>query len=549
MAKLDNGVGSSKAETAAKEPPRKAYSYLRFSTPEQMEGDSFRRQTDLAAKYASEHGLELDSSLTYHDFGVSAFDGSNVTVGRFSEFREAVRVGLVPRGSWLLVESLDRISRDHAFDAQTLLSQIISDGIVIVTLIDGRVYSLAELRKDPLGMIYSIMGFMRANEESATKSRRLREAWHHKRVMMRERVLTSKAPAWLQLDRAAGRFTLVPERAATVRRIFAMTLDGVGQHKIAETFNQEGLPTWGRAKHWQRSYIAKILANPAVIGTITPHTVERIPGEKDKPARKRRQPAEPVYGYYPAVISQETWAEALALRGERVVTAKMAPITNILAGLARCPKCGRTMTRVQKGKKSLPSFVCTAAKAGAGCEYKSVRYQWVEDRLLRVLPDMIRDREGLEEVEEVEDRIAVLRDLIQACRDQIEDAVDALLGLRSPALAERLRSLENELPGLQAELAALEGHREVMAGPLVGSRIEKAIAALQAPEGGELDRSLANVTLRSLFYRAVINWPEGTIDLEWKAGGTCRVQYASVAFQPVRDASSRAALCHREPEA
>ena len=43
----------------------KAYSYLRFSTPEQQRGDSFRRQTSLAADYAAQHGLELDTALTF----------------------------------------------------------------------------------------------------------------------------------------------------------------------------------------------------------------------------------------------------------------------------------------------------------------------------------------------------------------------------------------------------------------------------------------------------------------------------------------------------
>ena len=55
----------------------KAYSYLRFSTLEQMSGDSFRRQTAAAEEYAMKHGLELDTSLTFRDLGVSAFRGRN----------------------------------------------------------------------------------------------------------------------------------------------------------------------------------------------------------------------------------------------------------------------------------------------------------------------------------------------------------------------------------------------------------------------------------------------------------------------------------------
>jgi DNA invertase Pin-like site-specific DNA recombinase len=41
----------------------KAYSYIRFSTPQQALGDSLRRQTEKAAKYAMEHGLTLDTEL------------------------------------------------------------------------------------------------------------------------------------------------------------------------------------------------------------------------------------------------------------------------------------------------------------------------------------------------------------------------------------------------------------------------------------------------------------------------------------------------------
>ena len=89
----------------------KAYSYLRFSTPEQQKGDSFRRQASMAESYALKKGLNLDSALTFHDLGVSAFKGANAETGRLADFLEAVRAGLVPQGSFLLVEALDRLSR------------------------------------------------------------------------------------------------------------------------------------------------------------------------------------------------------------------------------------------------------------------------------------------------------------------------------------------------------------------------------------------------------------------------------------------------------
>jgi hypothetical protein len=38
--------------------------------------------------------------------------------------------------------------------------------------------------------------------------------------------------------------------------------------------------------------------------------------------------------------------------------------------------------------------------------------------------------------------------------------------------------------------------------------------------------ALANAALRGIFKRAVINWPQGTIDLEWTHGGVCSIPYA-----------------------
>jgi DNA invertase Pin-like site-specific DNA recombinase len=107
----------------------KAYSYLRFSTPEQMQGDSYRRQTAMAEDYAARHGLELDRELTFQDLGVSAYRGKNAETGRLGDFLAAAEAGLVPEGSFLLVESLDRISRQAARKALSILGDITDQGI------------------------------------------------------------------------------------------------------------------------------------------------------------------------------------------------------------------------------------------------------------------------------------------------------------------------------------------------------------------------------------------------------------------------------------
>jgi DNA invertase Pin-like site-specific DNA recombinase len=103
----------------------KAYSYTRFSTPEQAKGDSATRQALAAQRWAEQHEVELDTELTFRDEGVSAFEGMNAERGALGEFLRAVERGDVPKNSWLLVESLDRISRQKPHRAARLIEDII----------------------------------------------------------------------------------------------------------------------------------------------------------------------------------------------------------------------------------------------------------------------------------------------------------------------------------------------------------------------------------------------------------------------------------------
>jgi hypothetical protein len=82
-----------------------AYSYKRFSSDAQSQGDSLRRQTELAQKYIDNHpelGLILDTALNLTDLGVSAFRGDNMTTGALSDFLAAVYQGHIPPGSYCM---------------------------------------------------------------------------------------------------------------------------------------------------------------------------------------------------------------------------------------------------------------------------------------------------------------------------------------------------------------------------------------------------------------------------------------------------------------
>ena len=159
---------------------KKAYSYIRFSTPQQLKGDSMRRQLEASRAYAKQHDLILDESL--RDIGVSAFKGKNATEGALKKFIELVEAGRIERGSILILESLDRLSRQQVFTALGLFSSILSAGIEIVTLSDGQHYT-AESINDVGQLMFSLISMSRSHEESAVKAKRVSASWENRRKL------------------------------------------------------------------------------------------------------------------------------------------------------------------------------------------------------------------------------------------------------------------------------------------------------------------------------------------------------------------------------
>src|SRR5262245_34106923 len=114
-----------------------AYSYLRFSSPQQAAGDSIRRQTETTAEWCARHKVTLDKSLNLRDEGVSAFRGNhrpNPDVHGLAAVLAAVKAGRVHEGSYLIVANLDRLTREAIVPAVNLFTGILLAGVQIVQL-------------------------------------------------------------------------------------------------------------------------------------------------------------------------------------------------------------------------------------------------------------------------------------------------------------------------------------------------------------------------------------------------------------------------------
>ncbi len=357
---------------------KKAYSYIRFSTPEQLKGDSLRRQLESSRKYAAEHNLVLDESL--RDMGVSAFKGKNATEGALKKFIGLVEAGRIEKGSVLILESLDRLSRQQVFSALGLFSSLLSAGVEIVTLADNQHYT-AESINDVGQLMFSLISMSRSHEESAVKSKRLAASWENRRRLAIEgkRPMTGQCPRWLRLSDDKTRFDVIEERAEIIRDIFRQSLAGSGQRKIAANLNERGISTFSRGDMWHSSYIAKIIRSKSVVGEY-------------QPKQKGEAIGDPIPNYYPAIVSEDIYYKAQSARVSRMNPSsagrKGLKFSNLFSGLCKCLECGATYRLIKNGRSHM--FRCNSHYMSNGCDCdKRWRYLDVENAALLMLSEKI----------------------------------------------------------------------------------------------------------------------------------------------------------------
>lgn len=420
----------------------RAYSYIRFSHPGQVEGDSLRRQLEASERYAAEHDLELVKS--YQDLGTSAFKGAH-RKGSLGLFLKAIEAGEVPRGSFFLVENCDRLSREDPLEALDLFRSITKSGITIVTTDDGYAYSTESMANNPMQLMIWIMGAIRGNGESHRKAQVLRKSWAEKRRRARTELkpLSRMCPRWLAL--AGEAYEPIPDRVDVVRRVFNELEGGVGVHKLAQRLNQEGIQPFAHGDGWQHSILLQIAHNRAVLGEFQPHT--KISG--------RREPdGPPIKNYFPPVISEQQFYRVQAALLRRRFNApgrKGKGFSNLFTGLARCEACDGSMTYRDRGARSGgATLVCARALRKQQCS-NTLRYNYknIEARVLSIIPKVrFQPNVDTSDIEEDISAKHVERDAIVAEVQQLADLVQ----VGSSTLAERLLLAEEKLREFDREM-------------------------------------------------------------------------------------------------
>lgn len=297
------------------------HQYTRFSTLDQLQGDSLRRQSEDGLEWITKNKHKR-SELVFQDLGKSSYRGNKQAA--LNRFLTAIDEGLVQPGDILLIEAVDRLSRKGIRETQDLCNQIFNAGIDIAILTPLEKVYLAANNNDIGGTIELAAFAYAAHIYSELLSGRIKKWWTGARKVAREQKkrIPGQSPGWV-IKKDTG-FELDPVAAETIRYIFERTVDGIGANQLCAELNRD-FTKLGR-KAFNKTFVRELIRSRIALGEFQPHVMT----DDDK----RVPDGDPIPDYYPAVIDEKTWLAAQqACDNRKIERGPSSDFCNLFVGL------------------------------------------------------------------------------------------------------------------------------------------------------------------------------------------------------------------------
>lgn len=244
-----------------------AISYLRYSSKGQATGDSERRQEESFNKWLSANSDKYELYQPFRDLGKSGYTGKHLrSDGSLGKLLQQTEDGTFKQGDVLVVEAIDRLSRQEPLSALDLFGKIVRAGLTILTLEDGQKFNTESLNNNASSLPILVYKIQAAHEYSKRLGERIKAAHYQKRLKASqgsvEKVLS--AP-WLKNGE------IYEPVAKIVRYSIKMYLDGYGTRAIALNL-KDFLKTAEESvkSRYQKGIdprtVRRWLSNPALIG-------------------------------------------------------------------------------------------------------------------------------------------------------------------------------------------------------------------------------------------------------------------------------------------
>ena len=419
------------------------------------------RQLEVTKEFCKRHNLFIDEEI--QDLKTSGFKGKNATIGNLRTFIKAVEERKVPKGTVLVVEALDRLTRNSVTEATNLLTTILTNGVDIGLVTEDKIYSNEYVNNNPFELIVAVTWLIRGGDESKRKSYLTTKNWKLKMdwVVKEKRPVPLNPPCWIQyIDHGPGKigeWAVDKPKAKLIQKIFKDYLaTNLGIWQLTHKMNEQGVAViTKRAKpdsKWHRITMHRLLTDKAVIGTYV-----------------NLEP--PVEKYFPPIISEQDFYAVQAKMKSRIRARGRSNLKdiNLFKGVAKCCKCGATMTRITRTRKGVLEYrylYCHGSILGLCKPAKRVDLTKLEQAFLRYTFGsrtataffVGKEAENKQDVELPKEIAAVDGKALDltARRDRLMESIEG--GEDNPKVVmDRIRQLEDEIKLLRSKKDSLLG--------------------------------------------------------------------------------------------
>ena len=376
----------------------------------------------------------------------------------------------VEKGLWtgVLVVEVERLARGDTIDQGIVAQAFKYSGTKIIT--PTKVYD----PENEFDEEYFEFGLFMSRREYKTINRRLQRG--RLAASKEGKHVSGSCPYGYDRVKIKGdkgwTLAINEEEAAVVRYIFRLYLTGeeaedgslrhVGSAEIARRLDALRIPTPSGGSAWSAATIHMMLLNPVYIGKIRWfHKKSRKVVEGGAVSIKRYlAPKDEIViadGLHPAIISEEDFNRAAEIMRQSVpAVGGVVTLTNPLAGLIVCGKCGRVLD--YRPHPTWPMLRCV----NRHCKCPGTRFDLIESRLLDALrgwlaqyrvevddslpdEDAARLEEGERALERAEREAKRLRGMLSRTYELLEQGVydtDTFLE-RSRLLTDQVSDAEN----------------------------------------------------------------------------------------------------------
>ena len=486
-----------------------AHLYQRVSSAAQLLGDGLDRQLEGTQRYVEREGLEIVQ--TYTDRGVSAYRGKNRRVGELALILRNIENGIIRSGEHLVIESIDRLSRQPPLDALETLKAILARGVTVHSVFDNRAFTLDTLNADVGSLLTLVVSMARANEESKVKSQRVADA--HRRGRETGKITAGSIPTWLRVEKNAAtgekRFVVKEREAEIVRSMFEMSAKGLSSYRIAMALTEQGIKPFSSQRRrigsksagahcWNATSIIDIVGGKTALGEHRAHSVSYDANGKRILTLEKVNP-----NYYVPIITEDLWLRAnRAMKDRRRSVRRGATgetFANVLRDVVVCEKCSRAMHfKVQfehRTKERYIRFRCSGRSENV-CDNTSMpRYAPMEAAVISLISEIDLADHRTDEVAALDQLIGVETMKLETLEGRIRSIIEAMLDgtLSKDAVKNMVSEKEAERDAAREALDGLQHKRDMVAARMAPADRRALVQKLRNDMGAATGSDLYNI--------------------------------------------------------